>query len=76
MSMPGMWEWFIILAIVLVFFGGSRLPKLGGAIGESIKNFRKGISDSGADAKKQVDSSTASSDAKQPSDNKRDNGQA
>ena len=39
----GTWEWLIILAVVLLLFGGSKLPKLGGALGESIKNFRKGI---------------------------------
>ena len=38
MSMPGMWEMIVILAIVLVFFGGRKLPGLGSAIGESIKN--------------------------------------
>ena len=51
MSMPGTWEWIIILAIVLVFFGGSKLPKLGGAIGESIKNFKKGLSSGTGDDK-------------------------
>ncbi|MCY4443644.1 MAG: twin-arginine translocase TatA/TatE family subunit [Proteobacteria bacterium] len=42
---PGGWEWLIILAVVVLLFGGSKLPKLGGALGESIKNFRKGIKD-------------------------------
>lgn len=39
----GTWEWLIILAVVVLLFGGSKLPKLGGALGESIKNFRRGI---------------------------------
>lgn len=39
----GTWEWLIILSVVVLLFGGSKLPKLGGALGESIKNFRKGI---------------------------------
>lgn len=36
----GMPEMVIILVIVVVLFGGNRLPELGGALGKSIKNFR------------------------------------
>ncbi|MDY0384468.1 twin-arginine translocase TatA/TatE family subunit [Trichlorobacter sp.] len=37
----GMPEMVIILVIVVVLFGGNRLPELGGALGKSIKNFRQ-----------------------------------
>jgi sec-independent protein translocase protein TatA len=43
MSMPGITELIIIAAVILLLFGANKLPKLGGAIGESIKNFKKGI---------------------------------
>lgn len=34
----------IIIAVgVIVMFGGSRLPKLGSAVGETIKNFKNSI---------------------------------
>lgn len=39
----GMGELLIILLVVLVFFGGSRLPKLGSSLGEAISNFKKGM---------------------------------
>ena len=45
MSVPGMWEILIIGGIVVLLFGAKKLPALGGAIGESIKNFKKGIKD-------------------------------
>lgn len=45
LGMPGGVEWIIIGGVVLLLFGGSKLPKLGGAIGESIKNFKKGVKD-------------------------------
>ena len=45
LGMPGGVEWVIIGGVVLLLFGGSKLPKLGGAIGESIKNFKKGVKD-------------------------------
>ena len=41
--MPGTYEWMIILGVTLLIFGPNKLPKLGSAVGESIKNFRKGI---------------------------------
>ena len=61
MSMPGMWEMIVILAIVLVFFGGRKLPGLGSAIGESIKNFKKGISSDSDEQKKHLADSAAKS---------------
>ena len=46
MSSPGMLEWIIILGVIVLLFGANKLPQLGGAIGESIKNFKRGIKDS------------------------------
>ena len=40
----GWQELIVILAIVLVIFGAARLPQLGRALGEAIRNFRKGLS--------------------------------
>lgn len=39
----GFGELVIILLVVLVFFGGSRLPKLGSSLGEAMNNFKKGM---------------------------------
>ena len=39
--MPGMGELIIILLIVLVVFGASKLPAIGDALGRSIKNFKR-----------------------------------
>jgi sec-independent protein translocase protein TatA len=44
--MPGMWELIVIGGIIVLLFGAKKLPGLGGAIGESIKNFKKGVQDS------------------------------
>lgn len=41
----GMQELIIILVIVVVLFGATRLPELGKGIGQAIKNFRKGMSE-------------------------------
>nr|WP_290669373.1 twin-arginine translocase TatA/TatE family subunit [Ardenticatena sp.] len=37
----GVPELLIILVIVVIFFGVGRLPELGGALGRSIREFRK-----------------------------------
>ncbi len=41
----GMTELLIILAIVVLVFGASKLPELGKGIGEAIKNFKKASSE-------------------------------
>lgn len=48
--MPGPGELWIILLIVLVLFGGAKLPKLAKNMGESMQEFRKATKDlDGAD---------------------------
>jgi sec-independent protein translocase protein TatA len=54
MGMPGLTEMLIIAGVIVLLFGAKKLPALGGAIGESIKNFKKGIND-GHDDKKSID---------------------
>ena len=40
--MPGGWEWIVILVVILLLFGGSRLPQLAKALGQSKRAFREG----------------------------------
>lgn len=39
--MPGMGELLIILLIVMVVFGASKLPQIGHGLGSAIKNFKR-----------------------------------
>jgi sec-independent protein translocase protein TatA len=48
----GLPELLVILVIVIVIFGASRLPQLGRGLGEGISNFKNGLR---ADEKKAVD---------------------
>jgi sec-independent protein translocase protein TatA len=41
----GPWELAIILVIVFIIFGKGKLPELGSALGEGIKNFKKSYRD-------------------------------
>ena len=45
----GMGELVLILLIVVLFFGGKKLPQLGASVGESIKNFKKGLKEGNDD---------------------------
>jgi sec-independent protein translocase protein TatA len=48
----GFGELLLILVIVVLFFGGKKLPQLGSSLGESIKNFKKGMKEGDDDSKK------------------------
>ncbi len=39
----GFGELLLILVIVIVIFGGSKLPQLGAGIGKGIRNFKKSL---------------------------------
>jgi sec-independent protein translocase protein TatA len=43
----GAQELIIVLVIVILIFGASRIPQLGGALGKGIKEFRSGIREPG-----------------------------
>ena len=42
---PSIWQILIVVGIVLLFFGPSRIPGLGKSLGEAIRGFKKGISE-------------------------------
>jgi sec-independent protein translocase protein TatA len=48
--MPSGPEWFIVLAVVLVIFGGSQLPKLARNLGKAQKEFKDGLSEGQTEA--------------------------
>jgi sec-independent protein translocase protein TatA len=43
-------ELIIILLVVLLLFGSTKLPKLAKSLGEASKEFKKGVADADADA--------------------------
>lgn len=64
-------EIVVILLVVLVIFGPKNLPKLGSALGKTVKNVREGMDgsedeneDEDADAAKKAEDESKDSDAK------------
>jgi sec-independent protein translocase protein TatA len=45
MGSLGLPELLIILAIIVLIFGASRLPDIGRGIGSAIKNFKSAVKD-------------------------------
>ena len=41
----GVWELLIILVVVLLLFGPRRLPEMAKGLGQSVREFRKGLRD-------------------------------
>ena len=50
-GMPGGWEWIIILVVILLIFGGSKLPQLAKALGQSKRAFREGQEEADEEAR-------------------------
>jgi len=45
MGMPGGMEWVLIALVVLLLFGGKKIPELAKGLGSGIKNFKKAVKD-------------------------------
>ncbi|PHO08715.1 twin-arginine translocase TatA/TatE family subunit [Malaciobacter canalis] len=45
MGMPGGVEWILIALVVLLLFGGKKIPELAKGLGSGIKNFKKAVKD-------------------------------
>ena len=55
----GMWEWVIIALVVLLLFGGKKIPELMKGMGKGVKSFKDGmhgVEDEVKDIKKDVES--------------------
>ena len=52
-------ELLIILAVVLLLFGGAKLPKLARSLGEAQREFKKGVKESEKEGDQPVDTTAA-----------------
>ena len=51
----GIWQWVIVLVIVLLLFGRGKIPELMGDVAKGIRNFRSGMKDDSDDDADLVD---------------------
>ena len=52
MSMPGPFELLVIFFLILILFGGKKLPEFGKALGEGIREFKKALKGNDEDSQK------------------------
>ena len=45
MGSLSIWHWLIVLAVVVLVFGTSKLRNLGGDVGAALKNFKSAMRD-------------------------------
>ena len=53
------WEWIIIALVVLLLFGGKKIPELMRGLGKGVKSFKQGmkeVEDEVREIKKDIDS--------------------
>ena len=49
--MIGTWEWVIIALVVLLLFGGKKIPELMKGLGKGVRSFKEGMKDVEDDVK-------------------------
>ena len=55
----GMWEVIIVALVILLLFGGKKIPELMKGVGKGVKSFKdgmKGVEDEVKDIKKDIES--------------------
>jgi sec-independent protein translocase protein TatA len=73
MGLPGGIEWVIIALVVLLLFGGKKIPELAKGLGSGIKNFKKAVKDdeeSASTEKKEEIEKKAEAKEEEPKENK------
>ncbi|MBL7898309.1 MAG: twin-arginine translocase TatA/TatE family subunit [Crocinitomicaceae bacterium] len=54
----GPWQIVLIIAVILLLFGGKKIPELMKGLGKGIKGFKDEMKGEGEDSKKQTDVKT------------------
>ena len=66
----GPWQILLVLAIILLLFGGKKLPELAHSLGKSLGEFKKGKEEGDKDQEKPKVADSKAAEPKQLSDPK------
>jgi sec-independent protein translocase protein TatA len=64
-------HWLIVLAVVLIFFGGRRIPEVMKGLGEGIRSFKEGMSGSSQSPAPPTQATPPAAPAQPPSEEKK-----
>lgn len=49
------WEWIIIILVILLLFGGKKIPELMRGLGKGVHSFKQGLQDAKDEINRPVD---------------------
>ena len=58
------WEWLIILLVILLLFGGKKIPELMKGVGRGITSFRQGLNESKKEIEEEIKKSEKADESK------------
>lgn len=58
------WEWIIIALVILLLFGGKKIPELMRGLGKGVHSFRKGMQEAKAEMERPLDEPEAKDQSK------------
>lgn len=50
------WEWIIIILVILLLFGGKKIPELMRGLGKGVHSFKQGLQDAKDEINRPIDS--------------------
>lgn len=56
------WEWIIILIVILLLFGGKKIPELMRGLGKGVHSFKKGMQEAKNEIERPLDDETEQQD--------------
>lgn len=51
----GVWEWVIIALVIVLLFGGKKIPELMKGLGKGVKSFKEGVNEAKEEINKAKD---------------------
>jgi len=71
MGMPSGMELFVVVAVIVLLFGGKKIPELASGLGKGIKNFKNAVKDdepvvNATTTEEKIEASTTTTKASQP----------
>lgn len=63
-GLPSGSEWIIILSVILLLFGGKKIPELMRGLGKGVKSFKEGVNEAKEEIKKAEDEVNDKNDKK------------
>ncbi len=65
MGMPSGWELLLVVGVIVLLFGGKKIPELAKGLGKGIKDFKQAVKEDEEASAKESGTKELSSDSKQ-----------